>query len=230
MSAATVDSASGRSPLLVVENLGRRLQQDWIWQNIQLRLDAGDRLAIMGPSGVGKSLLLRAIAGLDPIQAGHIHFLGKSLSDWSMPRYRSQVLYLHQRPALWEGSVEANLQQVFLLHQHRRRGYQRQRILQYLRLLNRDETFLDRPSSMLSGGERQITAFLRGLQLDPMILLLDEPTASLDPESTASLETLVQNWQADNPQRAYLWVSHDAEQRQRMTQRAFQLRGVANAK
>lgn len=211
--------------MLVVEHLGRRLQQGWIWQNIQLRLDAGDRLAIMGPSGVGKSLLLRAIAGLDPIQAGQIHFLGKSLSDWSMPRYRSQVLYLHQRPALWEGSVEANLQQVFQLHHHRRRGYQRQRILQYLRLLNRDETFLDRPSSMLSGGERQITAFLRGLQLDPMILLLDEPTASLDPESTASLETLVQNWQADNPQRAYLWVSHDAEQRQRMTQRAFQLRG-----
>lgn len=210
---------------MVVENLGRCLQQGWIWQNIQLTLSAGDRLAIVGPSGVGKSLLLRAIAGLDSAQAGRIYFLGKALTDWSMPRYRSQVLYLHQQPALWEGSVEANLQQVFQLQQHQRRGYQRQRIERYLQLLGRDISFLDRPSSMLSGGERQITAFLRGLQLDPMILLLDEPTASLDPESTASLETLVQNWQADNPQRAYLWVSHDAEQRQRMTQRAFQLRG-----
>ncbi|MBD2604034.1 ATP-binding cassette domain-containing protein [Scytonema hofmannii FACHB-248] len=90
---------------------------------------------MVGPSGAGKSLLLRSLAGLDPIQEGQIVFKDQVLEKWFMPRYRAKVIYLHQRPALLEGTVESNLQYVYKLSVHRAQVYDRKRILDYLELL-----------------------------------------------------------------------------------------------
>ncbi|MEM1426688.1 MAG: ATP-binding cassette domain-containing protein, partial [Cyanobacteria bacterium P01_H01_bin.130] len=174
----TADAKRPVEPLLVSETIGRSLQDRWIWKNISFEVGPGDRLAIVGPSGTGKSLLLRSLAGLDPIQAGRICFQGQPLSDWAMPQLRSQVVYLHQQPALLEGTVESNLQQIYTLTIHRDKSYDRDQILSYLSLLERGADFLNRTTEQLSGGERQIVACLRALQLAPQILLLDEPTAS----------------------------------------------------
>jgi putative ABC transport system ATP-binding protein len=212
--------------LLSVVSLSRQLQEQWIWQGISFNVFQSDRIAVVGPSGAGKSLLLRALAGLDPIQAGRIIFDGQPIEHQFMPRYRSQVIYLHQRPALIEGTVEENLQQVYRLAIHRNRTYDRNQILYYLKLLGRTADFLQRSSAVLSGGEAQIVAFLRALQLSPRILLLDEPTASLDVETAQRLESLVQAWQAENAQRAYLWTSHDPTQLQRITDRQITLNGA----
>lgn len=73
----------------------------------------------MGASGTGNSLLLRALAGLDRVQTGQIVFEGKLLEHWMLPNYRVPVIYLHQRPALLEATVEATLQQVYQLAVHR---------------------------------------------------------------------------------------------------------------
>ena len=82
--------------------------------------------------------------------------------------------------------------------------------------LGRDESFLDKPVGELSGGESQLVALLRAVQLDPKVLLLDEPTASLDAEATAAVETLVADWQAESAgARAVVWVSHDTGQAER---------------
>lgn len=213
------------TPLLTVAGLSRQIQNRWIWQNVSFEIFQGDRIAIVGRSGTGKSLLLRSLAGLDPIQAGQILFAGQPLDRQFLPRYRAQVIYLHQRPALMEGTVENNLQQVYRLAIHRDRVYDRQQILDYLTLLGRTEDFLQRPSVALSGGEAQIVAFLRALQLAPQILLLDEPTASLDGETAQRLEALVQTWQTEVPQRAYLWTSHDPTQLSRITDRTIILDG-----
>jgi putative ABC transport system ATP-binding protein len=83
--------------------------------------------------------------------------------------------------------------------------------------LGRSDNFLERPSTTLSGGEAQIVAFLRAVQLSPLILLLDEPTASLDAETAHRLEKLVERWQSEDLNRAYLWTSHDREQLKRVT-------------
>lgn len=211
--------------LLSVVGLSRQVQEKWIWQGIDFDVFQGDRIAVVGASGTGKSLLLRAISRLDPIQAGRIIFDGQPVERQPMPQYRSQVIYLHQRPALVEGTVEANLQQVYQLAVHRHRAYDRNRILHYLKLLGRTEEFLQRSSTVLSGGESQIVAFLRALQLSPRILLLDEPTASLDIETAQRLEALVQTWQSENPDRAYLWTSHDPVQLRRITDRQITLNG-----
>jgi putative ABC transport system ATP-binding protein len=210
-------------PILSVKNLGRKISQRWLWRYLNFDLFSGERVAVVGASGTGKSLLLRALAGLDTVQQGQITLDNKSISSYFMPHYRSQIIYLHQRPALWEGTVEENLQQVYSLATHSHLVYDRQRILNYLCLLDKDTDFLYRPVSAISGGEGQIVAFLRALQLNPRILLLDEPTASLDARTVSCLENLVATWLSDDPKRAYLWTSHDPNQLQRLTTRQINL-------
>jgi len=212
-----------QAPILSVQGLGRKIDKYWIWRNLNFEVFSGEKVAVLGASGSGKSLLLRTLAGLDQVQAGQIIFEGKSIDAWYLPKYRSQIIYLHQRPALWFGTVELNLQQVYHLKANRHLVYNRAAILDYLQLLHKNDDFLKRPVSAISGGESQIVAFLRALQLAPKVLLLDEPTASLDSETTRSLELLVEAWQAQDPQRAYLWTSHDPTQLQRITNRQISL-------
>ncbi|BAU12324.1 ABC transporter, ATP-binding protein [Leptolyngbya sp. NIES-3755] len=213
--------------MLIIQNLGRQIQGRWIWQQLNFELYPGERCAIAGEAGAGKTLLLRAIAALDPVQSGDIKFQGKPLSDWFIPQYRTQVLYLHQRPALLEGTVEQNLQALYKLSMYRTfKPYtvQRPRILEYLYNLGRSEDFLDRPIHALSGGEAQIAAFLRALLCSPSVLLFDEPTASLDARTERQFESLVQLWQQEDPLRSYFWTSHDPEQLTRMTDRQLLLK------
>ncbi|MBW4432857.1 MAG: ATP-binding cassette domain-containing protein [Pelatocladus maniniholoensis HA4357-MV3] len=215
---------SPNNPILCVQDLSRKVEERWIWSNLNFQVFSGEQIAVVGASGSGKSLLLRTLAGLDPVQAGKIMFQGQDIGSYFMPSYRSQIIYLHQRPALWEGAVEENLQQVYRLAVHRHLVYNRELILNYLDLLHKTPDFLQRPVSALSGGEAQIVAFLRALQLSPSILLLDEPTASLDALTAQSLEALVAAWQNEQPHRAYLWTSHDSTQLQRITNRQITLK------
>ncbi|AFY58538.1 ABC-type uncharacterized transport system, ATPase component [Rivularia sp. PCC 7116] len=215
---------SPRTPILSVRGLGRKIDKYWIWRNLNFELFSGEKVAVLGASGSGKSLLLRTLAGLDQIQAGKIIFQGKNINNWHLPKYRSQIIYLHQRPALWEGTVESNLKQVYGLKINRHLAYNRAAILNYLQILHKNDDFLKRRVNAISGGEAQIVAFLRALQLAPKILLLDEPTASLDAQTAGSLEALVSAWQAEAPLRAYLWTSHDPTQLERITNRQIRLR------
>jgi putative ABC transport system ATP-binding protein len=191
-------------------------------EDISLTLDPGERLAIRGPSGSGKTLLLRALALLDPLDAGGVVWSGKPLRGDAIPDYRRHVIYLHQRPALFEGTVETSLREPFALRVHRSRAFDRGRVLQLLEDLGRDASFLDQAPRDLSGGEAQLVALLRAIQLEPSVLLLDEPTAALDPRSAQAVERLVDRWLAEAAdRRALIWVSHDAAQGARMTHRSL---------
>ena len=185
----------------------------------------GDRLGVLGPSGAGKTVLLRAIALLDPLDEGSIRWDGGAVRGEAVPEYRKQVIYLHQRPALLEGTVEDNLRHPFTLAAHRDRAFDPGRAEDLLARLGRDRGFLAKNSRDLSGGESQLVGLIRALQLDPAVLLLDEPTASLDPATTAAVEGMLGDWLAAEPDgRALVWVSHDAEQARRMTGRRLYLR------
>ena len=198
-----------------------------LWRNLDLSLHAGERLGITGPSGSGKTLLLRTLAGLEPLQSGELTLNGRALAHWSMPAYRARVVYVPQRPTLREGTVQAALRAPFAFGLHRGHAFPEGRVHALLQALGRDDSFLRQRAERLSGGEAQIAVMLRALLIDPDILLLDEPTASLDAATVAIIEQLITHWIAEQPDRACLWASHDRAQLERVTDRLLILKPAA---
>ena len=209
--------------LIEAEGLAKRVDDRWLWRELDIALAPGERLAVRGPSGSGKTLLLRALAGLEPVEEGVIRYRDRELVGAAMPSYRAQVVYLAQRPAAVAGTVEDALRLPFRFRVHRDRRFPRDEILADLATLGRDETFLHRPAERLSGGEAQLVALLRAFAIAPQVLLLDEPAASLDEEAADALEALVGEWLQADRSRAVVWTSHHAAQLERVTDRSVRI-------
>jgi putative ABC transport system ATP-binding protein len=204
--------------LLEANQIGRRHPngREWLLDDVSLSIQKGSRLTVTGPSGGGKTLLLRALARLDPLDRGQVQYRGRPVQHDAAPRFRAEVVYLHQRVALIETTVEDALRRPYELNAHRRRRYDGSRAVRWLAALGRESDFLSKRVSELSGGEIQITALVRALQLDPVVLLLDEPTAALDSPTAVAVERLVAGWLDEDAQRAMIWVSHNEAQAQRV--------------
>ena len=199
--------------LEAVELSRRTAAGDFLLHGVSFRVKAAERWCILGPTGSGKTLLLRALALLDAVDSGEVRWQGEPITDFEVPAYRRKVIYLHQRPALVEGSVEDNLLLPWTFKAGRKPGLRRENVLHFLSCIGRGADFLERQSRQLSGGERQIVALLRALQLEPQVLLLDEPTAALDVKSTHCVEEIVQTYLKESPvTRASVWVTHDLDQ------------------
>jgi putative ABC transport system ATP-binding protein len=191
-------------------------------RGISLSIYGGERLAIIGATGSGKTLLMRSLALLDPVDGGDVLWKGKPVEVSQIPRYRSQVIYLHQRPALLGDTVEACLRHPFSLRIHRGLTYKRDQAAALLQTLGRDEGFLSKACRDLSGGERQLTALVRALLIDPAVLLLDEPTAALDATAVEAVEKVAIQWVTESANsRAAVWVTHDDRQVHRTADRVL---------
>ena len=160
---------------------------------------------IMGPNGAGKSLLLRLLHGLIPPASGIIKWGGNPMND----AIRRRQAMVFQRPVMLRRSVAANIDFAIKL-----RGVtshdQRQQALSAVDLANK----ADQPAKSLSGGEQQRLALARALTTDPAILFLDEPTANLDPASTAAIEKIMRAAHEDGTK--IVLVSHDLGQARRL--------------
>lgn len=184
---------------------------------VSLRVSSGERWSVFGPTGSGKTLFLRALALLDAVDSGQVLWNGNPIADADVPAYRRKVIYLHQRPALIEGTAEANLKLPLSFHSAKDAVWDETLVMHYLECIGKPWAFLGRMSDQLSGGERQIVALIRALLQGPQVLLLDEPTAALDRDSAGKLESLVQTYLTDSPQeRASVWITHDAAQVERV--------------
>ena len=160
---------------------------------------------IMGPNGAGKSLLLRLVHGLLPPTAGSVSWNGAPL-DESVRRHQAMVF---QRPVLLRRSVLANVAFVLRLVPGKT-DHDAWKLLNHVGLADRAQ----RPARRLSGGEQQRLALARALALEPEVLLMDEPTASLDPASVVAIETLVLEARAAGTK--VLFVTHDVGQARRL--------------
>ncbi|WP_420230522.1 ABC transporter ATP-binding protein [Psychrobacter sp. ER1] len=179
---------------------------------------SGQVTVLTGASGSGKSLLLRVLAGLLPMSSGTVHLSDDTSSnvyhdihETAPIRWRKQVALLAQHPQLLDGSVLENLQMPYQLHAHQSQTFDTDWHVAQLEHLDRSADFLQQDAKHLSGGERQLVNTLRLLQLSPQVLLLDEPTAALDMDTSAQLVNLLISWLHADAQRTLLWVTHDTK-------------------
>jgi len=156
-----------------------------------LTIDAGRLYALTGANGAGKSTLLGILAFLTPPTTGEIFYAGERI-DWKsdiVRRRRRKVTLLHQSPYLFGGTVFRNV-----AYGLKARGIAGEAALRAVdRALETVglEDFRDRDARELSGGEAQRVAMARALALDPEVLLLDEPLANIDRETTVLLEAVI---------------------------------------
>ena len=176
---------------------------------VDLSVDAGECVALYGPSGAGKSLLLRAIADLDPHQ-GDILLNGKEQDTFSPAAWRRSVAYCAAESQWWGEQVADHFPQI------------NQNTNQRLEACGFTSETLQWSIDRLSSGEKQRLSIIRQLSHTPSLLLLDEPTANLDPDNALLLEKMLLNYQQQH-HASLIWVSHDHLQRDRVSQRQLYL-------
>lgn len=208
--------------LLSVQDARMQVGERVLWEGVDLDVEAGERVGIRGPSGSGKSMLLRAIAALIPLDEGRVAFRGRTPAETGVPAFRSHVMYVPQSPSLPPGTVESLLRAPYSWAAHSHVHFVKDEAVDLLVSLGRSPDLLGAESVSLSGGEAQSVLLVRALMLTPSVMLLDEVTSALDPELARRAEELILRWCADG-ERAVLWVGHDAESRSRIASRSWDL-------
>jgi ABC-type iron transport system FetAB ATPase subunit len=165
----------------------------------------GECLAIDGPSGSGKTLLLRAIADLDPAD-GQVFLDGEERNEMPASLWRRRVRYIAAEPAWWTETPRP----AFKLGKT-----SEGRLERLLGSVGLTQSMLDQQISTLSTGERQRLALVRALVDEPEVILLDEPTAALDPANAALIEELIKFHLL--AERCAILVSHDRLQVDRLS-------------
>ena len=178
-------------------------------RGVDLRIEAGDFVAITGSSGSGKTTLLQMLGGLDTPDSGEIRFRGQSLSEMGdLSSFRAQrVGFVFQSFHLLSTLSACENVQVPMVGSPLPEKGRKQRAIQLLEQVGLAERIRHRPSE-LSGGERQRVAIARSLANEPDLLLADEPTGNLDRESTTMVMELLSRIHRDNGTTLVV-VTHD---------------------
>jgi len=202
-----------------IQNLGYRYpnSENWVVQDLTLEVAAGEFLAIVGGSGVGKSTILRVIAGLIEPQAGSVEFTGKA----DQSRRRRAMVFQDGRLMPWRrvsDNVNLGLEGLVLSKEQKQ-----ERITSVLELTGLAE-FADRWPHQLSGGQVQRVGIARALAVEPDILLMDEPFSAVDAMTRLHLQKeLVRIWQASG--KAVVFVTHDIDEATYLADRVIVLGG-----
>jgi tungstate transport system ATP-binding protein len=189
----------------------------------ELTIGEGRLYTLTGANGAGKSTLLSILAFLSPPTSGEIFYAGERV-DWnhgSVEEYRRKVTLLHQSPYLFGGTVYDNV--AFGLKARGIRGEEQQRRVDKALDTAGLPGFRDRKARELSGGEAQRVAMARALALEPEVLLLDEPLANIDRETTGSLETVIASLPARGT--TVVLITHDPDQPERLNGESIVLEG-----
>ncbi len=179
-----------------------------LFTDLSLVLRAGASAVIMGPSGVGKTTLFRAVIRMAPLERGSIRHLGREIGEWQPHHLRRSIGLFQQKSVFFPGTVEQNLLAPFQFKAASHAGGpDRAKLAGYLEDFHLSTGLLDEPAESLSEGEGQRVALIRLLLIGPRVLLLDEPTANLDEESAELITHRIADW-VEREQGGVLWIAH----------------------
>ena len=199
-----------------LQNVCKEYEGRRVLQVETLKIEHGEVFALVGPSGAGKSTLLRLLNFLEPPTTGRIRFLDIEFSAHQpMPLpYRRRVTTVFQRPILLNRSVRANVGYGLSLRGHRNSDGRIEKALEQVGL----QALARQQARTLSGGEAQRVALARAIVLQPDVVLLDEPTANLDPYNVGLIEEIVTNPNRERGTTLVL-VTHNVFQAKRLAHR-----------
>lgn len=163
--------------LISLEKVNYQIADQHILHDVDWQIPAGVHITLTGPSGGGKSTLLRIIAAMISKTSGTLIFDGQPIESYDPIMYRRKVSYCFQQPTLFGETVADNLA---FPYQIRKQVMDTQRVVTALNNVGLSERTLHQPIIELSGGERQRVALIRNILFLPKVLLLDEVTAGLD--------------------------------------------------
>lgn len=210
------------SPLLLLQDVRHRYGERVVLNVPRLSVYAGELLALVGPSGAGKSTLLRLLNFLEAPTEGQVCFHGRPYTPATIPlAVRRRITTVFQHPLLLDMSVRRNVSYGLRLRGQKDGREQTEQALEAVGL----QALADAPARTLSGGEAQRVALARALVLQPEVLLLDEPTANLDPANVRVIEEIVTAAIRER-QMTIVLVTHNVWQARRLAHRvAFLFEG-----
>lgn len=223
---APYKSGLPKTPILRIEGLGVRFGTSQVLRDINLTVDRGETVAVIGESGCGKTVLLKTIIALLRPTEGTIYFDGHdlfSLNEKQLTAERIRYGFLFQLAALFDSmSVAENV--AFPLRQHTQRGEReiQQIVIERLAEVGLARQILSRKPAELSGGMRKRVGLARALVLDPEILLYDEPTTGLDPIMSDVINELMASTRHRHPVTSIL-VTHDMRTARKVADRIVML-------
>lgn len=175
-------------------------------------IEEGEIVSLAGASGSGKTTLLRILARLREADGGSVTFGGISWDQFDPAQWRRMVHYLAQKPVVFDGTVQDNLQKPFELAVVKKDfEFDPQVASSLLERLLLPAGLWSQDARTLSGGEAARLTLIRSLLVKPNILLLDEPMAALDEEAASAVMELITEWLEEVPERGVIMVSHSGQ-------------------
>lgn len=188
--AVELDSFDGE---IEFDNVGFRYGNEWVLKDFSFRVKKGESVALVGPTGAGKSTIAQLLPRLYEVQEGEVRINGKPLSDYTQKSLREKIAYVPQKPFLFLDTIAANISFGRDFPEESVEGAARRAHAEefILRLPEKYATMLDEGGKNLSGGQQQRLAIARALVKEAPILIMDEATSSLDAVSESHIKSAI---------------------------------------